>query len=332
MKLPWPIRIALYPLSRVYGHFVALRKSLYAQGWIKQKRLKAVVISVGNLTAGGTGKTPMVLWLAEKLLSEGKRVAILSRGYRGSRGTSDEVELLRHRLSGRVLFGVGADRFESGSKLEAQDKIDVFLLDDGFQHIQLARDLDILMLDGSRKLKDEWLLPAGLLREPIAACRRADVLVVTRKFERPPIELSDASKCRIFFAQTHLLGFRRFGTEATPQSLDEIGRGPFFAFCGIGNPEAFFEDLDRWHVPVTQRKAFADHHRYSRAEGTDLEREAENLGAKALMTTEKDAQNIQGLSFQLPVWVAVIDLVFTAESELLGAIDQILQRRRGVAA
>jgi tetraacyldisaccharide 4'-kinase len=332
MKLPLPIRMALYPLSRVYGNFVALRKSLYANGWLKQRKLKAVVISVGNLTAGGTGKTPMVLWLAERLLSEGKRVAILSRGYRGSQGTSDEVELLKHRLGGRVMFGVGADRFESGRRLEAEHRVDAFLLDDGFQHLQLARDLDILMLDGSRKLKDEWLLPAGLLREPIASCRRADILVVSRKFERPPIEARDADRFCIFYAQTRLLGFRRFGSEAAPLYLSEIGAGPFYAFCGIGNPEAFFEDLDRWHVPVTQRRAFADHHRYSRAEAKDLGREAEKFGAKGLITTEKDAQNVQGLSFQLPVWVAVIDLVFMAESELLAAIDRILLSRRGAAA
>ena len=332
MKLPLPIRIALYPLSKVYGHFVALRKSLYGKGWLKQRRLKAAVISVGNLTAGGTGKTPMVLWLAEKLLSEGKRVAILSRGYRGSQGSSDEVQLLKHRLGERVMFGVGADRFASGNRLEAQHQIDVFLLDDGFQHLQLARDLDILMLDGSRKLKDEWLLPAGLLREPIAACRRADILVVSRKFERPPIEASDADRFRIFYAQTRLLGFRRLGSGTAPLPLSEIGTGPFFAFCGIGNPGAFFADLDRWHVPVSQRRAFADHHKYSHSEVKEMEREAAKFGAQGFITTEKDAQNMRGVSFQLPVWVAVIDLVFTAESELLAAIDRILRSRRGVPA
>ena len=332
MRLPLVFRVTLYPFSRIYGRCVAWRKSLYAKGWLKQKRLKATVISVGNLTAGGTGKTPMVLWLAEKLLSEGKRVAILSRGYRGSGGTSDEVELLRHRLGERVIFGVGPDRFGSGRRLEAQQPIDVFLLDDGFQHIQLARDLDILMLDGSRKLRDEWLLPAGLLREPIAACRRADILVVSRKFERASIEARDAHRFSIFYAQTRLLGFRRFGSGAAPLYLSEIGSGPFFAFCGIGNPDAFFADLDRWHAPVIQRKPFPDHHKYSRREAERLQREAEQCGAKGLITTEKDAENLRGLAFQMPVWIVVVDLVFTAESELIAAIDRILRARRGVAA
>jgi tetraacyldisaccharide 4'-kinase len=332
MNIPRPLAIALWPLSRVYARCVSLRKSLYAKGLLKSKRLNATVVSVGNLTAGGTGKTPMVLWLAEKFIAEGKKVAILTRGYRGSGGTSDEVELLRHRLRDRVRFGVGSNRYESGRRLESEHEIDVFLLDDGFQHFQLARDLDIVMLDGSRKLRDEWLLPAGLLREPIAACRRADILVVSRKFERPPIEARDAHRFSIFYSQTRLLGFRRFESIDEPRYLSEIGSGPFFAFCGIGNPEAFFADLARWHVPLVQRKAFADHHKYSPRDVQRLERDAATSKATAFVTTEKDVANLPASAFRIPVWVAVIDLVFTAESELTAAIDRILKTRRGVAA
>src|SRR5438552_17213576 len=124
-----------------------------------QKRLKGTVISVGNLTVGGTGKTPMVIWLAEKFLAEGKRVAILSRGYRGANGSSDEIELMKFRLQGQVSFGVGKNRFAEGHRLESQQPIDVFILDDGFQHLQLARDLDILLMDVSRRLARESLLP-----------------------------------------------------------------------------------------------------------------------------------------------------------------------------
>src|ERR1700687_5321240 len=120
MRFPAALRIALYPLSRVYGRYVRFRKSLYANGWLKRKHLKAKVISVGNLTVGGTGKTPMVLWLAEKFLAGGKSVGILTRGYRGSSGTSDEVQLLKHRLGDRVVFGVGPNRFASGRLLEEQ--------------------------------------------------------------------------------------------------------------------------------------------------------------------------------------------------------------------
>jgi tetraacyldisaccharide 4'-kinase len=332
MKIPRPLAIALWPLSRVYGWCVSVRKWLYAHGWLRTKRLQAAVISVGNLTTGGTGKTPMVLWLAERFLAEGKRVAILSRGYRGSAGISDEIEVLKRRLSDRVKFGVGAERYASGRAIESQQVIDVFLLDDGFQHLQLARDLDIVMLDGSRKLKTEWLLPAGSLREPLTACRRADILIVSRKFERPPIEARDADKFCIFYAQTRLLGFRRLGAAGEPVYLSEIGTEPLSAFCGIGNPAAFFADLKRWHVPIVRTNAFADHHKYSQRDVAHLQSEAERSGVTGLVTTEKDAANLPASGFRMPVWVAVIDFVFSAESELLAAIDRLLQARRGAAA
>jgi tetraacyldisaccharide 4'-kinase len=332
MKLPRVLQIILWPFSKAFGFYVQCRHALYALGWIKPKRLRAKVISVGNLTVGGTGKTPMVLWLAEKFLAEGKKVAILSRGYRGSLGSSDEVEMLRRRLGRNVLFGVGADRFACGSRLESANAVDVFLLDDGFQHLQLARDLDIVMLDGSRKLKNEWLLPAGPLRETIAACRRADILVVSRKFERPVIEARDAHTFSIFYAQTRLLGFRELRSEQPEKYLSEIGSGPFLAFCGIGNPDAFFEDLSRWHVPVAGKRVFADHHKYSVRELQELQSGAEACGAGGLVTTEKDAANLPGTNLRLPVWIAVIDFVFTAESELLAAIDRKLAAREGAAA
>jgi tetraacyldisaccharide 4'-kinase len=332
MKLPLLVRILLWPLSQLYGMYVRVRRALYARGLLKARRLKAMVISVGNLTVGGTGKTPMVLWLAEKFLAERKNVAILSRGYGGTRGSSDEIELLKRRLGERVLFGVGSDRFSCGSRLESEHAVDVFLLDDGFQHLQLARDLDIVMLDGSRKLKNEWLLPAGPLREPLASCRHADILVVSRKFERPVTEARDAHTFSIFYAQTRLLGFRQFGSGSQQKYLTELGAGPFLAFCGIGNPDAFFDDLSRWHVSVAERKAVSDHHKYSARELERLQSRAEACGAVGLVTTEKDAENFPRISLRLPVWIAVIDFVFTAESEFLAAIDRKLAARGGVAA
>jgi len=333
MILPLPVRILLWPLSVVFGGYVRMRAWLYAQGWLKQRRLHAKVISIGNLTVGGTGKTPMVMWLAEKFLVEGKRVAVLSRGYHGAGGTSDEIELMRHRLQGRVTFGVGKDRFAEGQRIEQQHSVDVFLLDDGFQHLSLARDLDIVMLDGSHKLKDQWLLPAGVLREPISACRRADILVVTRKTERPDIEAGDVNKYSIFYAHTRLLGFRRYGDRSDIHCLNEICHGPFYAFCGIGNPQAFFNDLNRWEVPFAGESVFRDHHLYTAADLRRLEKAAQSAGAIAFVTTEKDAENLGGIdSTALPIFVAVIDFVLAAESEFLAALEQKLHPPQGAPA
>jgi tetraacyldisaccharide 4'-kinase len=334
-RIPRGLALALWPLSVIYGWVVRAKNWMYDAGWLKAKRLKGAVISVGNLTTGGTGKTPMVLWLAQKFLAEGKSVAILSRGYKGSGGTSDEIELMRRRLGDRVRFGVGPDRYASGAKLEAERRVDVFLLDDGFQHRQLARDLDILMLDGSRKLKNEWMLPSGALREPIAACRRADLLVVSRKHEQPPIETEDAQSHRIFYAQTQLVEFRRLGAgPADSKYGSTINRSPSFAFCGIGNPDAFFADLVSWRVELAGEKAFRDHHAYSELDVDRLEVEADKVAAADFVTTEKDAANLAlaGGRFRRPVWVAVIDFVFSAESELFAAIERVLREKRGAAA
>ena len=336
MDWPLPIRILLWPLSLVFGLVVRYRTILYRSGVFRQKRLKGTVVSVGNITVGGTGKTPMVLWLAEKFLSDGKSVAILSRGYRGQGGSSDEVELMRKRLGERVRFGIGANRFEEGKALERTSPVDIFLLDDGFQHLKLARDLDIVMLDGSKKLKDEWLLPAGTLREPISSCSRADLLIVTREFERPPIEAKDSHEHQIFYSQTRLLGFRKWKDGARERAdvayLSEIGPGPFFSFCGIGNPKGFADDLKRWHVPIVGGREFRDHHKYSAADLALLENSASAQGAVGLITTEKDEQNLGGTPSKLPLYVAVIEFVMSSESEFVQAVDRVLGARRRVAS
>lgn len=321
MDLPLPVRLLLAPLSWLYGAAARVKAALYARGWLGRRRLAGAVVSVGNLTVGGTGKTPMVLWLGERLTGEGKSVAVLSRGYRGANGGSDEVDLLRRRLGGRVRFGVGPDRFVEGSALERQAPVDVFLLDDGFQHLRLARDVDIVMLDGSRRLEREWLLPAGRLREPASAARRADLFVVTRGSERPVVP--DAAG-RLFHARTRLLGLRRGSSAPAPPS--EAGPGPFFAFCGIGNPGAFFEDLERWRLAVAGSRAFRDHHVYPQGEMTAIERAAAASGAVALVTTEKDEQNLRG-TFGLPLYVAVIELELRGEQEFLAALRMLLARR-----
>jgi tetraacyldisaccharide 4'-kinase len=335
MNVSPPVRMLLWPLSLLYGAIVRLRVWLYAKGLLRQKRLKAPVVSVGNLTVGGTGKTPMVIWLAERFLAEGKRVAILSRGYRGANGTSDEIELMKFRLQNRVTFGVGKNRFAEGQRLESQQSIDVFLLDDGFQYLHLARDLDILLMDASRSLGSESLLPAGCLREPLSAMARANILVFTRTETMPgTIEaIGKLNQYPVFAAATQLVGFRRLGGEIALLSSSEIGAGPFFAFCGLGNPDAFFRDLQNWGLAVCGRVSFPDHHRYTDRDVLQIQREAKRVGANAFVTTEKDAQNLGSVKIELtPVYISVIDLVVSPEADFKNALDQILRGSAGAAA
>jgi len=287
------------------------------------------VISVGNLTVGGTGKTPMVIWLAERFLAAGKRVGILSRGYKGSGDTSDEIELMKYRLHDRVLFGVGADRYEQGRRLE-QKGVDVFLLDDGYQHLQLARDVNLLLMDAAQPLGREMLLPAGRLREPVAAMSRASLLVFTRTETSAgaAAAIGKLPGYPVFPAATRLLGFRRLGGGAQVLTQTEIGAGPFLAFCGIGNPRAFFLDLQNWQMPIAGTRAFPDHNRYSAGEAKALAEAARAGGARAFVTTEKDAQNLKDAQFrEMPVFVAVIDLELSQEAVFWEAIQaQIVAR------
>jgi tetraacyldisaccharide 4'-kinase len=325
MNLPPLLRLLLWPLSVLYGAITEWRERLYEKGTLRQKRLDRPVISVGNLTVGGTGKTPMVIWLAERLLAEGKRVGILTRGYKGRDGTSDEIELMKHRLQQRAAFGVGANRYEEGKKIEG--KVDVFLLDDGFQHLQLVRDVNILLLDAAQPLAKQAMLPTGRLREPISAMARADLLVFTR-IETVPGTAAAVEKFQdypVFSAATKLLGYRRLHEETPLLTPEKIGAGPFYAFCGIGNPLAFFQDLKNWNLTLAAQSEFPDHHHYDNRDAAELQTAANTVGAKALVTTEKDAQNLSGIQFSdLPVYIAVIDLLIAKEASFLELIHEKL--------
>jgi tetraacyldisaccharide 4'-kinase len=322
-------RLILWPFSVVYGNISRLRVWLYEIGYFKQVRLKKPVISIGNLTLGGTGKTPVVIWLAEKMLAEGKRVGILSRGYRGNGRTSDEIELMKSRLQGRAFFGIGKDRYDVGRRLE--NDVDIFLLDDGYQHLRLARDVNILLMDAVRPLGNERVLPAGRLREPVSAMDRADILIITRTGTAPETETAIArlQEFPVFAARTKLLGFRKLSSEGPVIPLGEMEAEPFFAFCGIGNPGAFLLDLQGWNLSIVGKRAFADHHPYSDGEILELLDEAREAGAHALVTTEKDAQNMADVDpVEMPIFVAVIEAEFPQERALLNSIRQRLPARQ----
>jgi tetraacyldisaccharide 4'-kinase len=340
MNMPLPYRLFLWPLSLVYGAAARLHAWLYAQRVYTVKRLNTPVISVGNLTVGGTGKTPMVLWLAEKFLAEGKHVGILSRGYRGSGGTSDEIEMMKQRLGDGVVFGVGADRYIEARRIEAEAPVNVFLLDDGFQHLELGRDVDIVLVDSTTFASEKWLLPAGSMREPLSALRRASAVVLTRiSSERSDPAARQAIRevatdVPTFCAETKLLGYRRVSNSGkAPAEEDELPPQPVFAFCGIGNPSAFLSDLKRWGIVVVGQQVFADHHSYTAHDAKILEAHAQRAGAKALLTTEKDIQNLKKIHFAaLSLYCCRTALELREEQELCLLLKNKIASRKQVAA
>jgi tetraacyldisaccharide 4'-kinase len=327
----------LWPLSVPYGAVAHLRARAYRKGILKQRRLEGVVISVGNLTVGGTGKTPMVLWIAERLLAEGKSVGILTRGYRGkkiapgeaeapSEGTiSDEVQLLKARLGDRVAFGVGADRFERGREL-ARRGVKWFVLDDGFQHLALARDVDIVLIDATNPFGGGHVLPAGLMREPRTALSRADIIVVTRSHHAPAVEAAvqrDAD-APIFYARAEpdavLAPFH-------PHLAERDARARrLFAFCGIGNPSAFVADLRDWGFQIVGYRFFPDHHRYLAGDIQAIEREAKAVGAEGVICTEKDSFNYRGVWRSMDLWVCSISMQVDRQDDFWRTVMEMAER------
>jgi tetraacyldisaccharide 4'-kinase len=337
----------LWPLSVPYGAAAHLRARAYRKGILRQRRLDGVVISVGNLTVGGTGKTPMVLWIAERLLSEGKRVGILTRGYRGKTdsvkradefgdaiaaddSTSDEVRLLASRLGERVAFGVGADRFARGQQL-AKQGVEWFVLDDGFQHLRLARDVDIVLIDATNPFGGGQMLPAGRLREPRTALKRADIIVITRSERTPAIEaaVQRDSDAPIFYARTQLDAIRSISGGQMDGTVSPAEAGPLFGFCGIGNPSAFVGDLREWGVQIAGHKFFRDHHRFTEQDDEQILKEAESVGAQGLICTEKDLFNCHAICFgRLPVLFCAISLRIDREEEFWRAVKETVDARR----
>lgn len=335
MNLPPFVRWLLWPFSFLYGVSVRMRVRCYRKGLFKMKRLRQPVISVGNLSVGGTGKTPTVLALAQRLQTAGKRVGVLSRGYRGhgqaaaKEAFSDEVCLLRNRL--RQPVGVGADRYRIAKNME-RERIEVFLLDDGFQHLRLARDLDIVLIDATDPFGGGWLLPAGPLREPPSALSRADIILITRSEHAPAVEtlIRRHTTAPIFYAQTRLVRVLERGQPLPGSRVIDFQQHRYLMFCGIGNPQAFRADLSRWGIQVLGSTYFRDHHRYTQVEADQLERLAIAMGANGLLCTEKDVFNLEAVNFRsLPVHFCRVEMTIGNEDVFWPIVSEAVKRHSG---
>ena len=360
-----PLRFLLIPLSWFYTASVQLRNILYTRGVFKARRLPCRVISVGNIVVGGTGKTPAVIVIAEHLQREGMRVAILLRGYKRcvrekvtivSDGekvcaspieSGDEADMMAKHLSGVPII-VGKRRYLTGQVALERFKVDVLLLDDGFQHRQLARDVDILTIPATHPFgSPKKLLPAGTLREPPTALRRADLILLTHA-DTPNISAHakkvvkglapNAPVLESIHQPTHLYPLAissqqsaismkpSLPTEteirdpkAIPTDIKELKGKRVLAVCGIGNPDAFAATLMRCSVASVELLAFPDHHVYTEADKQRIDTAFQAAAADLIVTTQKDEQKLARFvdNWKLPIVVLAVALVITDGDEML---------------
>ncbi|MBL8211948.1 MAG: tetraacyldisaccharide 4'-kinase [Bryobacterales bacterium] len=310
---PWPVRMAAAMLGQMWLTGVRLDRAVKERG---QGRLPAPVISVGGLAAGGTGKTPVAAYLAEQFAKAGRKPAILTRGYGrqdpaplllvpGEQApvsqTGEEAQILLR--AGHAAVAVGADRASLGRRAFEKFYPDVFLLDDGFQHWRLARDLDLVLLDALDPFAGDALLPVGRLREPVAALWRAHVILVTRSATLQPWPALEARIRRV--NRTAPIFYSRVKPVEwvdAHEKREALPEGPALAFCGLGNPASFWATLAEMQVATPIRRAFPDHHHYTEADLHALAGEARRAGCRVLLTTEKDFLNLPATCGDLTVY------------------------------
>ncbi|MBK8466331.1 MAG: tetraacyldisaccharide 4'-kinase [Chloracidobacterium sp.] len=329
-------------LGSIYGKVIDVRDRLYDLGIFESFDLGAKTISIGNISAGGTGKTPLTLYVAEILADRGERVCILTRGYgrkdpqqrvlvcdgetvlADSHEAGDEPFELAQRLIGKAIVIADADRVAAAEWAKRKFGITAFVLDDGFQHRKVKRDVDIVCIDATDPFGGGNMLPAGRLREPVANLKRADIVIITRadlisEISNLRSEISDlALDAAIFEARTEILGVdslesfhakaqRTQSEEHVPaEDLQTIKNIAAFVFCGIGNPENFFKQLKLNNFSIKASHPFRDHHVYTQKNIDDITMQARANNAKLLLTTAKDAVKLMGVKFEIPCYVVEI--------------------------
>jgi tetraacyldisaccharide 4'-kinase len=328
--------IVLPPLSALYGAVTRARLTLYRRGTFRTTTLERPVISVGNITTGGTGKTPLVEWVAKTLAAEGKKVCILTRGYGRSHPdrhvlvsdgqtvfataseAGDEAYLLARNLEGVAAVISDANRAGAGKDAIRHLNPDCFVLDDGFQHLRLARDLNIVIIDATNPWGGGNLLPYGRLREPRSSLSRADCLVITRADQAEGIQSLRSELAQLTGGCPQFLSSMRtvrIAPLTDPSKRAELPQRSA-AFCAVGNPKSFFSQLRDEGHELSFTKAFPDHYSYTQKDLDRLVNAGKKAGAEALITTAKDAVKLQSLTIAMPCYILEISIVVENSEEL----------------
>jgi len=327
------LRGVLRAVEPVYSLGARINHALYNTGLKHSHRLPRPVISIGNITTGGTGKTPMVQWLARALLIRGHHPACLLRGYTvGSSSSSDEAALLAQSL--KIPVRANPNRVVAAQQLLAEHpEVDVILLDDGFQHRRVKRDLNIVLIDATEPFGYGHVLPRGMLREPLRGLDRADVVILTRSNlveHQRVVEIM----ARVHSNNAHALIIRAnhrmksiiLGSECV--EVETLRDKRIVSFCGIGNPAVFRNDLLRAGAIEAAHFAFPDHHDYSRVDVDLLLAAAKENAAEMLVTTEKDWVKVEPLAAEASIPIAraqvEMEIAEADAQQLLARIESII--------
>ncbi len=354
-------------LSSLYSLIVQLRNTAYDRGIFRTQRVRVPVISVGNITAGGTGKTPVVEALLGHFLSSGRRTAVITRGYRRrSKGllvvsdgqgrtvpveqSGDEAAQVARNFPAAIVVA-DAERVRGCRYAQEQLGAEVLLLDDAFQHRAIGRDCDILVLDARTGIASLRMLPTGRLREPLRNLRRADVILLSRceSTQRADLlrtalrEWTDVPVIATRFRVDSLQQFSHAASEFRPAEAAAAARPlppgalageRVLAFCGIGSPAAFRQTLEELGFEVAALESFADHHWYDVADLRRLQQRAQELGVRKLLTTQKDAMRLHALPFEAfagEIWYPQLALQFLdGEEEFFRRVEQCAGEKTGL--
>lgn len=328
-----------------------VRNALYDKGVFEVHDLGVRAISVGNITTGGTGKTPLVAHIAELLAERGETVCILTRGYGRDNPTQrvlvsdgeqvlvdareggDEPVELAHKLLGKAIVIADAKRVSAGEWARRKFGVSVFVLDDGFQHRKVKRDLDIVCIDATNPCDKGRMLPFGRLREPLAGLARADYFVITRSdLVNDVTELKARlvkwnSSAAVFEAKNVIGAITPIEEFHAKTQKTQTGKFTLaaLAFCAVGNPENFFEMLKLSGVELVATKSYTDHHFYTEKDIREIETRAGSHGAEVLLTTAKDAAKMSNLKFELPCFVVEIELEISDKKDFEKIIVEIIE-------
>lgn len=336
-------KILLYPFSLLYGLIIILRNLFFDIGFFKTHKVKVPVISVGNLTAGGTGKTPIVEFFTDYLLRQNKKVAVVSRGYkRNTKGTlvvsdgkllvqnasecGDEPYQIALKYPNATVI-VDEDKYRSAKLAAEKYGCDIILVDDGFQHRKLHRDLDIVVVDVTHPPFEENLLPAGLRREPLSALKRADAIIFSRWNEEIKFDYdvfaSVPLNAKVKFRPSRLISFE---TGETHQLDSAVGK-KCTAFCGLGNPDSFTQTLKELGLEAITNREFPDHYSYKITDINLIKREFTVNKSDLIITSEKDAMRLLRYKNELrdlPVfYIEIVTQFIEGEKQILEKINKL---------